>query len=86
VSEKLLENAVENAKWKATVLAKAAGVKLGAIQRIDYNWSDIHLYSNTNYMLCESAAAYSADNTIDIDIEPEDIKVSDTATVVWAIE
>jgi uncharacterized protein YggE len=86
VSEQLLENAVENAKWKATVLAKAAGVKLGAIQRIDYNWSDIHLYSNTNYMLCESATAYSADEAMSIDIEPEDINVSDTATVVWAIE
>ena len=86
VSEQLLENAVENAKWKATVLAKAAGVKLGVIQRIDYNWNDVHLYSNTNYMLCESAAAYSADNAMDIDIEPEDINVSDTATVVWAIE
>jgi uncharacterized protein YggE len=85
VSEQLLESAVENAKWKATVLAKAAGVKLGAIQRIDYNWSEIHLRSSTNLMVCESAA-YAADGAMDIGIEPEDINVSDTATVVWAIE
>jgi len=83
VSEQLLESAVENAKWKATVLAKAAGVKLGAIQRIDYNWSDIHLHSDTDFMLREAAPRYMA---LDIDIEPEDINVSDTATVVWAIE
>ena len=85
VSEQLLENAVENAKWKATVLAKAAGVKLGAIQRIDYNWSEVHLYSPTDYqlsdaMVCEAAAPMS------MDIEPEDINVIDTATVVWVIE
>ena len=51
VSERLLESAVENAKWKAAVLAKAAGVTLGAIQRIDYNWSDVHLYSQTDYQV-----------------------------------
>jgi len=85
VSEQLLESAIENAKWKATVLAKSAGVKLGEIQRIDYNWSELHLYSQTDYqfndmMLCEAAAPLA------MDIEPEDIKVNDTATFVWAIE
>ena len=85
VSEQLLESAVKDAKHKATVLAKVAGVKLGAIQRIDYSWSEHHFYSQTDYqlndlMLCKAAAP------IAIDIEPEDINVSDTATVVWAIE
>ncbi|MCL2878529.1 MAG: SIMPL domain-containing protein, partial [Acidobacteria bacterium] len=84
-SEQLLESAIENAKWKATVLAKSAGVKLGEIQRIDYNWSELHLYSQTDYqfndmMLCEAAAPLA------MDIEPEEIKVNDTATIVWAIE
>ena len=84
VSEQLLESAIENAKWKATVLAKSAGVKLGEIQRIDYNWSELHLYSQTDYqfndmMLCEAAP-------LAMDIEPEEIKVNDTATIVWAIE
>jgi uncharacterized protein YggE len=85
VSEQLLESAVKNAKWKATVLAKAAGVTLETIQRIDYNWSELHLYSQTNYqlndiMVCEAAAPMA------MEIEPEDINVSDTATVVWAIK
>ena len=85
VSAQLLESAVENAKWKAAVLANAAGVRLGAIQRIDYNWSELQLYSQTNYrscypmVVCEESKAYS------LDIETEDIDVSDTATVVWAI-
>jgi uncharacterized protein YggE len=85
ISEQLLESAVENAKWKAMVLAKAAGVTLGVIQRIDYNWSELHLYSQTDYqmsdmMLCEASAPMA------MDIEPEDVNVSDTATIVWAIE
>ena len=85
VSEQLLDNAIENAKWKATILAKSAGVKLGEIQRIDYNWSELHLYPQTDYqldnlMVCEAAAPLA------MDIEPEDIKVNDTATIVWAIE
>ena len=80
VSEQVLENAVENAKNKATVLAKAAGVKLGAIQRIDYSWSENHLYSQTNYQFKDVGAPMG------MDIEPEDINVSDTATVVWSIE
>jgi uncharacterized protein YggE len=35
VSGQLQMRAVANAKWKAAVHSKAAGVKLGAIQRID---------------------------------------------------
>ena len=85
VSEQLLESAVDNAKWKATVLAKAAGVKLGAIQRIDYNWSEHHLFSQTDYQLCDAIVCESA-APMAMEIEPEDINVSDTATVVWAIE
>ena len=84
VSEQLLESAIENAKWKATVLAKSAGVKLGAIQRIDYNWSELHLYSQTDYQLCDAIVCEAA-APMAMEIEPEDINVSDTATVVWAI-
>jgi len=86
VSEQLLIDAVENAKWKASVLAKSAGAKLGAIQRIDYNWSELRLYSDTNINMLEAAPAYSARSSTIINIQPEDIKVRDTATVVWAIE
>ena len=85
VSEQLLESAVENAKWKAMVLARAAGVKLGAIERIDYNWHELHLYSQTDYQLCDAMVCEAA-APMAMEIEPEDINVSDTAMVVWAIE
>jgi len=83
VSEQLLHNAVENASDKATVLAAAAGLSLGAVQRIDYSWGELRLYSDTKLiepLYCASEAAPA------MDIEPEDIKVNDTVTVVWAIE
>ena len=85
VYEQLLNSAIENAKLKASVLAKSAGVTLGEIQRIDYNWGELHLYSQTDYqfndiMLCKAAAP------LKMDIEPEDIKVDDTVTIVWAIK
>jgi len=85
VSEQLLESAIKNAAWKANILAKSAGVSLGAIRRIDYNWSDIRLFSNTDMCFDEGATRVAA-APMEINIEPEEINVSDTATVVWAIE
>jgi len=80
VSELLLQNAIENAKSKAEILTKSAGVKLGEVKRIDYNWGELHMYSKTNYDLDEDAVLCQA-----IQIEPENINVNDTVTVVWEI-
>jgi uncharacterized protein YggE len=84
VSAQLLESAVVSAKEKAQILAQAAGINLGAIQRIDYNWGELQVYSPSalaGHMRSRVAPAGQA-----MDIEPEDIKVTDTVTVVWAIE
>ena len=87
VSEQLLESAINNAKWKADILAKSSGVVLGAIKRIDYNWSEHHFYSDTDMHVAESAEDYAvAPRALAMDIEPEDINVSDTVTVVWVME
>lgn len=82
ISNLLLQNAIKNASEKATVLAGAAGLSLGAIQRIDYSWGELRLYSDTKMIepLCCASDAVPA-----MDIEPEDIKVNDTVTVVWTI-
>ena len=87
VSEQLLEKAIENATWKATVLARAANVNLGAIQRIDYNWGELHLYSETK-VVSGKIRRPNIRETIGMGsvIEPENVKLSDTATIVWAIE
>ena len=83
----LLGKAVEDAKAKAVVLSKAAGVKLKQIQSIDYSWGEINFecspmgesLRNHSVMACKASGAY------DVNVEPDDIEVSDTVTVIWEI-
>ena len=82
VSEKLLQDAVENAKVKAEILAKSAHVKLAKIVRIDYDWSELHLFSDVDMDM--GTALFSDIGSIDI--TPDDINVKDSATIAWEIE
>ena len=86
VSAELLENAIEDARLKAGILAKSAGVDLGAILRIDYNWSEHHFYSETDIEIVSYLRERSDGAPMKMDIMPEDINVSDTATVMWALK
>lgn len=82
----LLGKAVADSKEKARVLTEAAGVKLGEIVNIDYSWGEIGFVSqpmNKNLMLEEDCCMPGG--TYDIDIEADDIDVTDTVTVVWQI-
>jgi uncharacterized protein YggE len=85
ISEQLLISAVENATAKARVLSKAAGVELGEIMYIDYSWGELRLFSETE-VEPRMMACMAADSAVgSIDIEPEDVDVSDSVTVVWSI-
>ena len=80
----LLGKAVKDAREKALVLTEAADVKLKDILSIDYSWGEIEFESRPmDRMLCCNAVSNS--NSYDLDIEPDDIDVSDTVTVVWEI-
>ena len=84
VKNTLLGKAVADAKEKAAVLTRAGGVTLKDIQSIDYSWGEIDFEyrpMSRDLMLSECAPAMSCD----MDIEPDDISVSDTVTVVWEI-
>lgn len=82
----LLANAVRDCKVKASILTNAAGVTLKQIETIDYSWGEIdfvrepvdRLYANECADMCESGS-------IDLDIEPDDITVTDTVTMVWSV-
>lgn len=85
----LLGKAVTDAIGKATVLSAAADVKLKDIQSIDYSWGEIAFeVSPMSRAVCaaptgclvEESAGYA------LNIEPDDIEVSDTVTVVWNME
>ena len=84
----LLGKAVADAKEKAAVLASAARCTLKDSESIDYSWGEIELevspYKRT--MLAVDAAAESDEACYEMDIEPDDIEMSDTVTVVWSIE
>lgn len=86
VSQQLLKSVAENAKQKAEVLCDASGVKLGELVNIDYNWGEINVYSNTNYRVDGAVMLKASASPANIEIEPEDINVNDTATFVWEIK
>ena len=84
----LLGKAVQDAMAKANVLSTAAGLHLGDIQSVDYSWGHIEFEFNPmrddlacggGMDLCEKSLA------LPMDIEPDDIDVGDTVTVVWEI-
>lgn len=85
----LLGKAVTDAKEKAAVLTQAGGVTLKEIQNIDYSWGEIDFEFRpmNDDILAEPLrrAAPMASKSYDLDIEPDDIEVSDTVTVIWEI-
>lgn len=85
----LLGKAVTDAAAKAEVLSAAAGVKLKDIQSIDYSWGEIDLEVRPMSRAVRAAPAGCLAEECDdyaLNIEPDDIEVSDTVTVVWNIE
>ena len=85
----LLGKAVTDAREKASVLTRAAGVALKDLQSIDYSWGKIDFEVRPMDRLldtengCETVAEGAG--SYDLDVEPDDIEVSDTVTVLWEI-
>lgn len=79
----LLEDAAKNAKLKAEILTKASGVALGKLISVNYSWAELKMFSFTDGCYGDCGRNYA--KNIEIDIEPEDVKVSDSAAFVWEI-
>ena len=86
INKELLKSATINAREKAEVLCEASDVELGDLLTIDYNWGELNIVSRTDYMLEERVMSMPMKAMADMDIEPDDIDVSDTATFVWEIK
>ncbi len=86
--ERLLGLALADAKRKAEVLASAAGVSLREIRTVDYSWSSEELEIRTlnpapaGRLLMKS----QTEDSFDMAIQPDDIDVTDTVTVIWTIQ
>ena len=82
----LLGEAIKDSMAKANVLATATNVKLGNIVNIDYSWGEVDFVSKPleelSLRCCEDACEPASYN---MDIEPDDIDMADTVTVVWNI-
>ena len=86
VNAALLESACVNAKAKAEILTKASGVTRGELISIDYNWGELHLYSPTRSEMEDACMMRAGAAPTAMDIEPDDIDVSDSVTFVWEIK
>ena len=85
----LLKRAVEDSGKKAKILSEAAGTKLGDIVSIDYSWGQVEFVSRPVDTLGPDLPNVAEDeyiSSIDVDIEPDDIDVSDTVTVIWSLQ
>lgn len=86
----LLAAAIKDSKAKAEVLTKAAGVILGNIVTIDYSWAELELVSRPmeQFMLADTCVRCSEDegNAYNIDVNPDNIEVTDNVTVMWEIK
>ena len=86
VNEELLRSAASNAKRKAEILCDAAGVTLGDLVSIDYDWSELSIVSRTRFSCGgDTDYAVASPKAKAIDIDPEDITASDTAVFVWTV-
>ena len=86
VKNELLGKAVQDAVTKAGVLSGAAGLKLGDIQSVDYSWGELNLEirpMDRSLEMCDCMMEPSC--SYDLNIEPDDIEVKDTVTVVWEV-
>ena len=80
----LLRAAVADASRKAELLAAAAGVRLGALLRMDYALAQPRLETAPMAKAMLRSNGPAADS-FQLDLRPEDITAEDTVTLVWAM-
>ena len=86
VRNRLLKRAVSDSRKKAETLAAAAGVELGEVLGINYSWGEVEIVSRPmNRVMMAKGMAVEEACGFDMSIEPEDISVEDTVTVIWTI-
>lgn len=88
VKKALLGSAAKDAKEKADILCQSLDVKLGSLVKINYNWEEIHIHSNTFYDMEEKMIGWGSSPDLystGIDYTPDDIDVTDDASFVWEI-
>lgn len=78
IKKELLRSATQDALEKANILCEASNVKLGKLLSIDYSWKEISFETEDKYEVFEAHGA-------EFDMQPDDIKISDTVEFNWEI-
>lgn len=82
--DKLLEQAIANARHKAEVIARAEGMQLGKVLTTEYCWKQGDTEGDAGHMMkvprTMAVRSFSAP-----DITPADIELSETVTIIWEI-
>lgn len=79
----MLERAVKDAKAKAEIMAKACGCQLGEVNKIDYSFNELHIYSEARNIHNASEACCCEPGSLDI--TPDDLAISDRVDVTWSL-
>lgn len=80
---KMIERAVKDAKEKASIMAKAAGCKLGDVIDITYRQGGVEVYSQARNIHSNYEAMNC--NPKSLDITPDDLVMSDTVHMTWEL-
>ena len=80
-NDEILKSAARDARRKAKVLCAASKVKLGKLIDVNYSWGEISI--RHEQVLCEACPTVDKSS---FDIQPEEIKASDTVEFLWEIE
>jgi uncharacterized protein YggE len=83
LKERMLAEAVKNAKRKADIMADTAGIRLGKILNINYSWSEVRFRDD---VACTMAMPDMIHAKAMPDFEPDDIERSDNVEIIWEIE
>ena len=86
---RLLGKAVEDARQKAELLAEAAGVTLGSLINVNYSWAEPNFEvrpMNRALMGANGAAPMAKTSGYDLNLEPDDLELSDTVTLTYEID
>lgn len=79
----LLAKAVADAREKAEILARSAGLTLKEIASVDYSYGGADAFVRPTARMAAFKAADAQSFAFGADMNPDDVNVSDAVTVVW---
>lgn len=85
IRENLLRAAAENSRKNAEILCDATGVKLGNLISVRYDIDNMSFLSPTSYRMDRNCMLSASADGCSIDINPENIELSENVEFEWEI-